>query len=269
LADVSGGNVSRRFSFAALALFVSLAIPQLALAQTSGSSLPSNQYVLFAIIAGAFLALVIVGGVVLALIAGFVSRFFGKNVPSDAELAAFDKQQASALVAERTQPRKPITISPTLEPFVIAVGGFLVVFVLASIFVTPPAQKTQAADGTPAPASGLPVTGDLAKVVAGLPKGNADNGVKLFTSLGCSGCHGQQKDQRIVGPSFYGLWGRAATLKPGYSSAVFIYESIVNPNAYIEQGFQANIMPATFSKQLSPQDMADILAWIQRDHNEK
>jgi cytochrome c2 len=269
LADVFGGNVSRRFSFAALALFVSLAVPQLALAQTSGPTLPDNPYTLMALIAGAILVLVIVGGIVLALIAGLFTRFFEKNVPSDADLAAFDKQQAAALAAEHSQPRKPITISPTLEPFVIAVGGFLVVFALASIFVTPPAVKTEAAGATPAPASGLPVTGDLTKVVAELPKGNADNGAKLFTSLGCSGCHGQQKDQRIVGPSFYGLWGRAATLKPGYSSAAFIYESIVNPNAYVEQGFQPNLMPATFSKQLSKQDMADILAWIERDHNEK
>lgn len=262
--------MSRRFSFAALALFVSLAVPQLALAQTSGPSLPDNPYTLMALIAGAILVLVIVGGIVLALIAGLFTRFFEKNVPSDADLAAFDKQQAAALIAERSQPRKPIAINPTLEPFLISIGGFLVVFALASIFVTPPAVKTEAAGGaTPAPVSGLPVSGDLAKVVAELPKGNADNGAKLFTSLGCSGCHGQQKDQRIVGPSFYGLWGRAATIKPGYSSAVFIYESIVNPNTYVEQGFQPNLMPATFSKQLSKQDMADILAWIERDHNEK
>jgi cytochrome c2 len=262
--------VSRRFSSAALALLVSLAIPQLALAQSSGPTLPDNPYLLIALIAGAFLVLVIVGGVVLALIAGFFTRFFEKNVPSDADLAAFDKQQAAALAAERSQPRKPIRISPTLEPFVIAVGGFLVVFALASIFVTPPAVKTETAGGaTPAPASGLPVSGDLAKVVAELPKGNADNGAKLFTSQGCSGCHGQQKDQRIVGPSFYGLWGRAATIKPGDSSAVFIYESIVNPNAYVEQGYQPNLMPTTFAKQLNKQDMADILAWIERDHNEK
>jgi cytochrome c2 len=269
-AVVFGGNVSRRFSYAALALFVSLAIPRVALAQTSGPILPDDPYVLIAITIGAVLVLMIVGGLILAFFAGFFTRFFAKNVPSAAAQAAFDKQQAAALEAERGRPRRPVHISPTLEPFVIAVGGFLVVFALASIFVTPPAQKTEAAGATtPAAASGLPVSGDFSKIVAALPKGNADNGAKLFTSMGCSGCHGQQKDQRIVGPSFYGLWGRAATIKPGYGSAEFIYESIVNPNAYVEKGFQPNLMPATFSKQLSQQDMADILAWIERDHNEK
>ena len=265
--------MSRRFNFVAfvaLALLAFLAVPRLALAQTGATSLLDDPTLLFAIIAGGFLVLIIGGGIVIALIARVVTGFFSKNVPPDTELAAFDKQQAAALAAERSQPRKPISISPTVEPFAIALGGFLVVFALASMFVTPPAQKSEAAGNpTPAPASGLPVTGDFTKIVADLPKGNADNGKKLFTSLACSGCHSQQKDQRIVGPSFYGLWARAATIKPGYGSAEFIYESIVNPNVYVEQGFQPNLMPPTFAKQLSPQDMADILAWIQRDHNEK
>jgi mono/diheme cytochrome c family protein len=256
-------------ALATLALFIAFAIPQLALAQTGSSSMLDNTALLVAIIVGIVLITTIGGGIAIALIARVGTRFLDENVPPDDKMVAFEKQEAAVLAAERSQPRKPIKISPTAEPFVIAVGGFLVVFILASLFVTPPAEKGNAA-GTPSPAapSGLPTSGDFTKIVAGLPKGNPDNGAKLFMSMGCSGCHGQQKDQRIVGPSFYGLWGRAATRKPGYGSAEYIYESIVSPNAYVVPGFQAGIMPQTFSKQLSPQDMADILAWIQRDHNE-
>jgi cytochrome c551/c552 len=217
--------------------------------------------------------LVVIGGIVIALLAVLITRFFAKNVSSNEQWAAFNAQQASAIQAGRTAERKPLVISPTLEPFVISIGGFLVVFALASMFVTPPAEKTAASgQATPAAASGLTVTKDAAgadMVLATLPKGNADTGVKLYTSQACSGCHSLQKDQRLVGPSFYGLWGRAATRKPGYGAKEYLYESIVNPNALVLEGFQPNLMPPTLAKTLNPQSMADLLAYIERDHNEK
>ena len=269
--------MSRRFNFAALAVLIFLLVPRLSYASSSsqagGPGLLDNSSMLWVIVAGIMLALVIGGGIVIALIAALVSRFFSRNIPPADKLTAFNNAQNAALEAERSGERKPIHITPTLEPFVIAFGGFVVVFVLASLFVTPPATKGEAnGAATPAAPSGLPVTNDSAgatKAVASLPKGNPDNGVKLFTSQGCSGCHGIQKDQRIVGPSFYGLWGRAATRKPGYGAPEYIYESIVNPNAYVVEGFQSGLMPQTFAKQLKPQDIADIIAFIQRDHNEK
>ena len=270
--------MSRRIYSALLAMLTSLVFARLAFAssplQAGGPSLLDNQAMVVAIVVGIVLALVIGGGIVIALIAAGGTRYLSRNMPPADTLNAFNNQETALLEAERKGERKPITISPTLEPFVIAFGGFLVVFILASIFVTPPPSKGEAEGGTPTPAaaSGLPVTNDAAgaaKEVASLPKGNPDAGVKLFTSMGCSGCHGTQKDQRIVGPSFYGLWGRAATRKPGYGAPQYIYESIVNPNAFVVEGFQSGIMPQTFAKQLKPQDIADIIAFIQRDHNEK
>jgi cytochrome c2 len=186
-------------------------------------------------------------------------------------MSAFNAQENAALEAERKRERKPPVVSPTMEPFVIAVGGFLLVFLLATIFVTVPPPKAASnteGGGTPA-APGLPTSGDFTKIVSELPAGNADSGAKLFVSQGCSGCHSVQKDQRLVGPSFYGLWGRAATRKPGMGAKEYLYESIVNPNAYVVEGFQSGLMPPTFSKTLKPQDMADLLAYIERDHNEK
>ena len=269
--------MSRRFNFAALAVLIFLLVPHLSYASSSfqagGPSLLDNSSLLLAIVVGIVLALVIGGGIVMALIAALGSRFFSKNIPPAEKLTAFNNAQNAVLEAERKSERKPIRITPTLEPFVIAFGGFIVVFVLASLFVTPPASKGEAnGAATPPVPSGLPVTSDSAgatKAVASLPKGNPDNGVKLFTSLACSGCHSIQKDQRLVGPSFYGLWGRAATRKPGYGAPEYIYESIVSPNAFVVEGFQSGLMPQTFAKQLKPQDIADIIAFIQRDHNEK
>ena len=192
-------------------------------------------------------------------------------MPASDKWAAFNAQQDATLLAERTTPRKPLTISPTLEPFVISVGGFLVVFALASAFVKPPEIKGEAAntDSAPAAPSGLATSGDFTKIVADLPKGNPDSGLKLYTSLGCIGCHSLEKDKRLVGPSLYGVWGRAATRKPNYGASEYIYESIVLPNAFVVDTYQSGLMPQTFAKQLKPQDIADILAWLERDHNEK
>ncbi|HEY3291920.1 MAG TPA: c-type cytochrome [Anaerolineae bacterium] len=222
-----------------------------------------NPNVLFAVTFAAFLGAVIVLGVVGALVARLVTNFIDKNVPDDATMKAFEASRT----ADITAPRKSLTVSPQAEPFVIAGAGFVVVFMLTSIFITPAAPK--AADtGAPKPVAGLPTTGDFTKIVADLPKGNADAGLKLYTSQGCIGCHSLEKDKRLVGPSFYGIWSRAGTRKPNMGGPEYIYESIVAPNAFVVPTYQAGLMPQTFARTLKAQDVADILAWLQRDHNE-
>jgi mono/diheme cytochrome c family protein len=267
--------VSRRFSFAALAVLSFLAMPGLSFAsspaQAGGQDLLDNPALVMAIIAGGVLAVVVVGGIVISLIAALLSRFFGNSMPAADKWNAFNAAQAAAIDAERSRQRGPIRISPTAEPFIISIGGFLVVFALASMFVTVPAPKAETgnAGGAPAPSSGLPTKGDFTKIVSELPPGNADNGVKLYTSQACSGCHSLQKDQRLVGPSFYGLWSRAGTRIEGMGAKEYLYQSIVDPNVHVVEGYQSGLMPPTFAKTLKPQDMADLLAYIERDHNEK
>jgi hypothetical protein len=65
-----------------------------------------------------------------------------------------------------------------------------------------------------------------------------------------------------VGPSQAGLSTRAATRRPGYSAEAYIYESIVNPNAYLVTGFQQGLMPQTFAQTLTPQQIADVIAFL-------
>ena len=227
----------------------------------------------------ALAAAVVVGGIVVSAIAAGVSRFLGKNMPAADTIAKLDKQQ----IASVSQPRKPITISPNWEPFVIAAGGFVVVYILAALFVRPASETPAAsASDTSAPggnaqsqaASGatlsvLPATGDFEQIVAQLPPGDADSGVKLFASIGCNACHSLQKDQRLVGPSFYGLWTRSVDNPAGLSTKAYLYQSIVQPNAVIVEGYQPNLMPQNYAAVLSVQQMADILAYIERDHAEE
>ena len=225
-----------------------------------------NPNILFAVIFASFFGAVIMLGIIGALVARLVTNFFGKNVPSDAAMKVFETAQA----AGNAKPGKALVITPQAEPFVIAGVGFIVVFILTSMFITPTSIKSETAAPPAAKAAvSLPVSGDFTKIVSELPKGDPDGGKKLFTSQGCIGCHSQEKDKRLVGPSFYGLWGRAATRKPNMGVKEYIYESIVAPNAFVVEGYQSGLMTPTFAKTLSSQDMADLLAWLERDHNEK
>lgn len=94
-----------------------------------------------------------------------------------------------------------------------------------------------------------------------LPDGDAANGEKIFANQSCQTCH----VDLAVGPVFPGdppLGLVAETRRPGYSAELYLYESIVEPNAYIVPGFQDSIMPSEFSKTLSEQELADLVAYL-------
>jgi mono/diheme cytochrome c family protein len=97
-----------------------------------------------------------------------------------------------------------------------------------------------------------------------LPAGNASSGEQVFRGVGaCSACHSLDPDVRMIsGPTLSGVASRAATVRPGYSAEMYIYESIVYPNAYVVEGFQGGIMPTGFKKQLSEQQLADLVAFL-------
>jgi len=96
-----------------------------------------------------------------------------------------------------------------------------------------------------------------------LPPGDAAAGQLVFQGAGgCTACHSLEAGVAGVGPSQNGISQRAATTKPDYSAHAYIYESIVNPNAYVVTGFQQGIMPQTFRQTLTPQQIADVIAFL-------
>ena len=105
-----------------------------------------------------------------------------------------------------------------------------------------------------------------------LPTGDAARGRTLAEgTLGCAACH----TLSTVGPAWAGD-GTAAGIglraalrldEPGYTGAAataeqYLLESIVDPNATLVSGFEANLMPGTFSGRLTPQDAADLIAYM-------
>ena len=94
-----------------------------------------------------------------------------------------------------------------------------------------------------------------------LPAGDAAQGEQIYLAQPCHTCH----TDLTVGPAFPGdspLAVRAVTRKPGYPAELYIYESIVAPNAEIVPGFQQDIMPGDFRQTLTDQELADLIAYL-------
>lgn len=102
--------------------------------------------------------------------------------------------------------------------------------------------------------------------------GNAPvDGKAVFQKYGCAACH-QLSDAGAagqVGPSLNGIGTKAAAVLGmshyhGQAKDVlgFIHESIVDPNAYVEQGFQPNVMPQDFGKQMTDQKLNALVQYL-------
>ena len=82
---------------------------------------------------------------------------------------------------------------------------------------------------------------------SGTPSGDANAGRGVFVAKGCGACHtlsGVPEAVGTTGPSLNGIGTRAATQKPNTTADAYIRESEQNPNAFVVQGFQPNVMVA-------------------------
>ena len=142
-------------------------------------------------------------------------------------------------------------------------------------------EATQiAALWTPTPLPGptstpLPSPADF---LATLPQGNAANGEAVTTKYGCVVCHIGLPDATapLQGPAWLasassdgqGVSQRAVTRWQGgdytgraQSPEEYLLESVIQPGAHLVTGFQ-NVMPANFNELLSPQELADVIAYL-------
>lgn len=112
-----------------------------------------------------------------------------------------------------------------------------------------------------AQAAGVPGedTGQLAQ--AGLQ--GATDGAQIFTAAGCAACHtladaGSKSD---VGPDLDALAENARTRQPGTSAEEYVRQSIVEPGAFVVEGFQ-NVMPAGYGEQLSQEQIDALVEYL-------
>ncbi|MEO8609850.1 MAG: cytochrome c [Chloroflexota bacterium] len=98
-----------------------------------------------------------------------------------------------------------------------------------------------------------------------LPPGDATHGAELFTQSvngapPCSTCH-QTDENTLVGPGLKGFGARAGTRVEGQSAEQYTQESIMHPASFVVSGF-ANAMYNQYASKLSPQDIADLTAYL-------
>ena len=104
--------------------------------------------------------------------------------------------------------------------------------------------------------AGLP-----ADVTALLP-GNPANGEVLSASAGCIGCHRLDDTNAVVAPTWGGVAHTAITRVAGEGPALYLYQSITAPNAFVVNGYNGGIMPQTYNDTLSAQDIVDVVSYL-------
>ena len=139
----------------------------------------------------------------------------------------------------------------------------LAVLAMATVLAACGGGSEPAAPAAPAPAT---TTG-----------GNAANGQTLFSqsilggNAGCITCHSLEAGKTLVGPSMAGIASRAGSTVPGESAEQYIRTSIIDTNAFLAKGCNANdpqaqcaagIMPQNWPEKLSAQEIDDLVAYL-------
>ena len=89
-------------------------------------------------------------------------------------------------------------------------------------------------------------------------------GATLAKSQGCTACHSTD-GQTLVGPSWKNLYGNPVQFEDGATQIAdtkYLGEYINRPDFKVIKGFQKGIMPATFAKTLTPEQIDDLVAYI-------
>ncbi len=134
----------------------------------------------------------------------------------------------------------------------------LVAYIMAESGADEPAgEETPTAEPTETPTE-EPADDEDAET-AGV-EGDPAAGEPLFVQ-NCASCHGEEDG---VGPALPGMAERAAERVEGMSAEDYLHESIVDPGAYVVEGYQ-NIMPPGYGDQFSEQELQDIIAYMM-DH---
>ncbi len=99
-------------------------------------------------------------------------------------------------------------------------------------------------------------------------KGNPLAGEQLYyettqgTNAACRICHSLEPGVIIVGPSFDGIATRAATRVPGMTAEEYIRQSILEPNAYVVEGFPKGQMVQNLGDILTDEQIDDLVAFL-------
>ncbi len=82
------------------------------------------------------------------------------------------------------------------------------------------------------------------------------DGAALFDSIGCAGCHS------LEAAGAEGTTGPNLDVELANEDVAFIEESIIDPEAEIQEGFSGGIMPDDYETELSPEELEAIVEFL-------
>ncbi len=122
-------------------------------------------------------------------------------------------------------------------------------------------------DGPHAPSTpaSVPADADDRSGEDGSGTGDADQGARLFDQpIGdlpsCSTCHALD-ESRVVGPGLGDVAERAGQNVAGQSAEAYLRESIVEPGAYVVEGYM-DVMPHGYGDQMNDVQLRDLVAYL-------
>ncbi|MEN8235600.1 MAG: hydrogenase iron-sulfur subunit [Actinomycetota bacterium] len=84
----------------------------------------------------------------------------------------------------------------------------------------------------------------------------------LGVNTGCRVCHSLKPGVVIIGPSFDGIATRAGSTLSGLTAEEYLYESIVDPDAYVVEGFDPGVMLQNFDDTLTDEQIENLVAFL-------
>lgn len=79
---------------------------------------------------------------------------------------------------------------------------------------------------------------------------------------GCITCHSLDPGTTLVGPSLAGVGSRAADRVPGLSEEEYLRQSILEPSAYVVDGFVDGLMPGDWGDVLTAAEVDGLVAYL-------
>lgn len=102
----------------------------------------------------------------------------------------------------------------------------------------------------------------------GKETGDAEEGKTLFEQTiiegqpGCVTCHSREPGVVLVGPSLANIGNEAAQMVPDMSAEEYLRQSILEPDAYVVEGFPSGTMPKVWGDVLSEQQVDQLVAYL-------
>jgi len=104
---------------------------------------------------------------------------------------------------------------------------------------------------------------ELVEVTSPISEDPVERGQIVYTSNGCSGCHTLGSlSAGTTGPVLTNIGTLAETRIADVTAEEYLRQSVLNPNAYVVEGFNPDVMPKTFGDTLTDDELSDLVAFL-------